>query len=144
MPAVHINAYQSDALIAFIAKHREDEAVANSFGEKPDPIVDIRPFECEVPGMLAVVLKSGSIAKLLYPVPRPVPKDPLFQHAGRVLEMRHLLMMTKVERAWLRDWMLSHGAKMDAPDIMPAGGCEAFSADEDAFGAMQMEVSREG
>lgn len=137
-----INPYQSEQLHAFMAKHEQDELVAADFGEKPHPVVRLEWFPCEVPGMVAVKGKYDDTLKLLYPTPRPVPRDPLFQHAADILDSRSMLLMVHVQHAFLRDWQIKEKC-MDAPDHGPAGSCEWMNSSEDAYGAVQTTFDRE-
>lgn len=146
LAGIELNTHQSDQFAAFALKHIGESQSLQSHGFNPlPPIANIVPFKCEVPGMAAVVCPDGVTLKLLYPCARPVPRDPLFQHAEAVSDHRPIVMKVRATRAWMRDWMLDHGCRMDAPDVMPAGSCEGFATeDEDAFGAFQSTCEREG
>lgn len=141
---VTLNAYQSEQLAKFMSAYAEDQRVAVSYGQKAMPIDRLEWFLCKVPGMIAAVTKSGFVVKLIYPEPRPVPKDPLFQHAEKVRDSFHrrLMLMVRVQAGFYRDWQVESDC-MDAPDHFPAGSCEAFCHDEDIYGASQTTWERE-
>lgn len=106
------------------------------------PAFHLRPFKCEVPGMVSVGGAEINLA-LLYPAGRPVPRDPLFQHAGEVSQHRGPRFMLQLQRGQLGKSKECTAYCLDAPDHMPAGSCVAFSYDEDVYGADQSTVDRE-
>lgn len=136
-----LNAFQSEQLHAFMARHAEDEAVASNFGEKPHPVIRLEWFPCEVPGMVAIIGRGDDTMELLYPTPRPVPRDPLFQHADDIIDSRRYLLMLHLQPEFRRDWQTLDF--MDAPDHFPAGSCEYFANSEDTYGASQTTFYRE-
>lgn len=143
--AVILTPNQSRELASFVVRHNDEERIAADFGERPRPIVAVEPFQCDVPGMLAVKSHDDDTLTLLYPEPRPVPRDPLFQHAGDVSRFHEYLLAwsTRGRQGFYRDWQWPN-VLMDAPQTMPAGSCESFSADSEAYGAMQTTCDRPG
>lgn len=137
-----LNPYQSEQLRVFMTRHAADEVVAADFGEAAHPVTRLEWFPCAVPCMVAVKGDYDDTLALLYPAPRPVPRDPLFQHAGDILDSRPMLLMLHVQRAFLRDWQIKEKC-MDAPDYGPAGSCVYTSASDEAYGADQTTWDRE-
>lgn len=145
-----LNPYQAEQLREWVAKLEEDRE--NGYIE-PDPEGKRSPFRlewwpCAVPGIVAVMDAEGNTMKLLYPVPRPVPKDPLFQHA-RGVERWHYVMGVQFSHGRRDYWMqneFDHGVYMDAPFEMPAGSTSYFDAGDDndeAYGAVSESFFRE-
>lgn len=137
-----LNPHQQQELHRFIATHEEDEAVSAQFGERPEPVSRLAWFDCQVPGTVAVIGESGFVLQLLLPVPRPVPRDPMFQQPSPVQRIWQPFGAIAAAPAWRRDWQWE-GMTMDAPSTMPAGACEYFALDDDVFGAEQMTCERE-
>lgn len=128
----------------FKAKHAEDEAIAADFGGKPRPIHGVEPFPCDAPNILRVKDAKGFTMTLLYPSPRPVPKDPQFQHAADLDRWPRVMTAWAAygrEEFW-RDWQWL-AVLMDAQDRMPAGACQSFDYGDDTYGAQQMTWERE-
>ncbi len=136
-----LNAYQSEQLHAFMARHADEERIAADFGESPHNVFNLEWFPCEVPGMVVVKDENGFGMAMLYPTPRPVPRDPMFQHAEAISDFRRHLILLHVTRAFMRDWQTFDF--MDAPDHFPAGSCEYMSASDEAYGATQTTCTRE-
>jgi hypothetical protein len=107
--------------------------------------VRIKPFACEVPGMLAAMLTLPDgmpyCHSLLYPAPRPVPRDPLFQQPEAVRDQFPLFAILGSQPKMVRDPAWAY--ILDAPGTMPAGALQFFDFGDDAYGAMQMTVDRE-
>lgn len=129
---------------AFKAKHADDARVAAEFDEPQQRITRIEPYPCKVAGMLCVVDQEGLTMTLLYPTPRPVPLDPLFQHADGLDTWPRIAASKFVygQRAFTRDWQWP-SVLMDAPNTMPAGACRSFDLGDDAYGAEQMTWERD-
>lgn len=136
--------YQRAELRAFLIKHAEDEEIARQYGEKPNHVWDIKPFPCDVPGLLRVVTTHDITLTVLYPEPRPIPKDPQFQHAEPIARQHSRLFLRCLQGQldWARDWQWDFGL-MDAPDEMPAGACFGFDYEDDVYGARQHTFFRE-
>jgi hypothetical protein len=140
-----LNSYQMTQLREYITRHAADSDLVESWGwERHPEIQDLRWFPCKVPGMVAVHDENGYVCKLLYPEPRPVNNDPLFQHAGPVTRMEWVIIPKIIgRREYWDDWQWRDALAMDAPREMPAGACEWMDAGDDAYGANQMTCSRE-
>lgn len=138
-----INPRQSEQLRAFIERDARDRAAVDA----PQPAYHLEWLACEVPGMVAVCDPNGWRACLLYPVERPVPRDPLFQHATalRALDLApplFILMHVSHMRALSYRDPAVHDS-IDAPEVMPAGSCTGFAYDDDVYGAHQSIAHRE-
>lgn len=142
-----LNAYQAQKLREWVA---EQEADMRAGYIEPDPEGEHAPhslewFPCDVPGMVAVCDARGNRLVLLYPVPRPVPKDPMFQRAEGV-ERYHRVMGVQFSQGRRDYWLqheFDHGVYMDAPYEMPAGSTSYFAYDEDVYGAHSTSFFRE-
>lgn len=138
-----INPRQSEQLRAFIERDARERAAA---GDK-QPVYHLEWLACEVPGMVAVCDPNGWRACLLYPVQRPVPRDPQFVHAAplRAFELSSPLFI-QMHLAHMRalSWRdLALHDVIDAPEVMPAGSCQGFNYDADVYGAQQSIAYRE-
>lgn len=143
--SVTLNAYQSEELKRVLAKLAEDDAEAKEFGERELGAVHLEWFPCErIPGMVAVHA-GGSVYVLLYPSPRPIPGDPLFQHADPILthwKIQKVMAMMHSIPEMRKDWQWD-GFSLDAVNTMPAGACAYFEHYDDIYGAYQLEVHRD-
>lgn len=136
------NAHQRPLALAFLIQQREDKAM---FG--PDAVIAnrIAPLPCaDVPGIVAAW--SGQfVVEAWLPAPRPVPRDPFFQHAESLAADDRLWFspLHSNHREMWRDWQWPFGLSMDAPDVMPAGACQGFDHGDGVYGAQQMTARRD-
>lgn len=142
-----LNAYQAEQFREWIA---EQEADRRAGYLEPDPEGEraahaLQWWPCAVPGMVAVCDARGHCMRLLYPVPRPVPKDPLFQRADGVTRS-HRVMSVQFTRGRRDYWFqkeFDHGVHMDAPSEMPAGSTTYFAYDDETYGSHATSFYRE-
>jgi hypothetical protein len=138
-----LNDYQLAELRKFMVKHAENEELAASFDSGVGPVHKLSWYACKVPGTVAVTTENGFVLRLLFPTPGPRNHDPLFQYASPLVRWWSVFNVLKSNIAYLRDWQWSFSG-MDAPDEIPGGACEWFAASEEAYGAVQITVQREG
>ena len=119
---------------------RELAKLAESAGEPRE--FRLQPFSRDLPGMVSVDDERGDWL-LLYPEPKPVPRDPLFQHAKAMDGLRFAVCMVQLDRAHMHNGREAAAYCIDAPDRMPAGACEFFDFGSDTYGAMQLEIWRD-
>lgn len=138
--------HQVDELLAFLMKHAKDEAELRKFYDDSMPITAIRPWPHEgVPGILAAC-NGNTIVEIFLPAPRPVPKDPFFQHATPLTRADAWVWFAPFNAHYgmRSDWQWRDALAMDAPDTMPAGACQGFDYGDGVYGASQMTCRREG
>lgn len=137
---IELNAYQqADAEQWF----REEVLPKMARGEDCGGPFKFVAFPCQVPGMAQVLNRNGHNVHLLYPEPRPVPKDPAFQPPMPVRDTSALRPFIYGHPDAWRDPAWAYGLQMDAPEEMPAGSVLGFSTDFDAYGAEQSVCYRE-
>lgn len=143
-----LNPYQSERYREFIAEYYADR---ESGYHEDDPNDARGPhsvewFPCLVLGMVAVCDAEGNTLTLLYPSPRPVNHDPMFQPADGVDRSARKMAAATCNGAAgflvFRD-DFAHAVEMDAPYEMPAGSTAYFAYDVDVYGAYSTSFYRE-
>ena len=134
--------YQRHELSRFLVQHTSDYLKYKNYEESSRQTYShLEVFECESPRIVAVVSSDGNNLKLLYPIPRPVSKDPLFQHAESINESGSFVFRLNIKN---QGFAKEYSYCLDAPNELPAGACAFFSTEEDAYGAYQLTIDRPG
>lgn len=87
---------------------------------------------------------ADAIVELFLPAPRPVPRDPFFQHTTPLSRDAWVWFAPFHAHYEMRgDWQWPNALVMDAPNTMPAGACQGFDYSDGVYGAQQMTCPRE-